>query len=230
MQISFPIRINRYLALKGYCSRRQADKLIERGLVKINGQKAKIGDKANATDQIEVIAAVAERIARDRVYFAFHKPVGVATEDSAEKLKLTSGVFHVGRLDKNSSGLLLLTNDGRITDRLLNPDYEHEKEYVVAVDKRITNSALSRLARGVNIEGYQTRPATVERTGDNGFRIILTEGKPHQIRRMCAALSYAVRDLKRVRVMNLTLGNMRPGEYRKIEKQELNKFLASLGI
>ena len=234
--MNYPIRINHYLSEKGYCSRREADKLIRQGLVRINGRKARLGDKVDARDTVEINQNIAQKIAHDRAYFAFCKPKGLATQDIAEKYKLArqgggfKRVFPIGRLDKDSHGLLILTNDGRITDKLLNPDFEHDKEYVVRVDKPLRPFFLRHMEQGINIEGYATRPAKVRKVSDATFQITLTEGKHHQIRRMCAAFDYAVRDLKRVRIMNINLGSLKSGASREIKDEELATFLKNLNI
>jgi len=139
-------------------------------------------------------------------------------------------VFPIGRLDKNSHGLLILTNDGRITGPLLEPNRDHEKEYIVTVDKKITNHLIKWLGQGVEIEGYKTKPAKAKKLNDNKLSIILTEGKKHQIRRMCAALGFVVKDLKRIRVMGISLGRLKDNEYREIKGKELMLFLDSLDI
>lgn len=221
--MNFPIRLNHYLATKGLASRRLADKLIAQGLVKINGQTARLGSKVSASDHVELNEKVAKKIRQQRVYFAYFKPIGKTTESQGR-------LFHIGRLDKDSHGLLIMTNDGRITDKLLNPNFAHEKEYLVRVDKKLRPFFLRHLETGISIEGYQTRPAKVTKINDTNFRITLTEGKHHQIRRMCAAFNYAVRDLKRTRIMNISLGNLKPGQSREIKDAELEKFLQALSI
>ena len=137
-------------------------------------------------------------------------------------------VFPVGRLDKNSHGLIILTNDRRITDKLLNPEFEHEKEYVVSVNKLITNIFLKVMGQGVQLEDFKTKPATIKKINETTFSIVLTEGKKHQIRRMCDNLGWAVVDLKRIRIMNIKLGNLGSGQQRKIQGKELEEFLGSL--
>lgn len=219
----FPMRINRYLALRGYCTRREADVWIEKGRVLINGNPARLGDRVEKSDKVELISK-SKKIEK-KVYFAYYKPKGEEVKE-----RYNRNLFPVGRLDKESEGLLILTNDGRITDRLLNPDREHEKEYEVEVDKPITNHFLKIMARGVDIEGYKTKPAQLEQFDDKTFSIILTEGKKHQIRRMCAALGYQVQSLKRVRVMNIELDGLKSGSQREIEGEELKIFLKSLGL
>lgn len=234
--ISYPMRINRYLALNNYSSRREADELIAKGVVMINGKKAKIGDKVNETDVVTVNMKVANA-AKKYVYFAYNKPRGIVTHSPkdgqrsiAEVTYTADDVFPVGRLDKNSRGLIILSNDGRITDKLLNPEREHEKEYVVVVNKPITNIFLKVMRQGVQLEDFKTRECQVEKKDETTFNIILTEGKKHQIRRMCTALGWAVVDLKRVRIMNIKLGNLGSGQQRKIQGEELDALLRSLGI
>lgn len=235
-EISYPMRLNRYLALNNYCSRREADVLIEKGAVLINGKKAKIGDKVNESDQVSVNAKVVDST-KKYVYFAYHKPRGIVTHSPKEGQRSIAqvtysadDVFPVGRLDKNSRGLIILSNDGRITDKLLNPEREHEKEYVVVVNKPITNIFLKVMRQGVQLEDFKTRPCLVEKKDETSFNIILTEGKKHQIRRMCTALGWEVVDLKRIRIMNIKLGNLSNGQQRKIQGPELETLLKSLGV
>ncbi|HYC83431.1 MAG TPA: pseudouridine synthase [Candidatus Paceibacterota bacterium] len=229
----FPMRINRYLALKGHATRKDADRLIEAGKVFVNGRQATLGEKVKIDDQVEVLNRTRKNA---YVYFAYNKPVGIVTnpEEGHTSVIQVAGlpktVFPVGRLDKASRGLLLLTNDGRITDRLLNPDYKHDKQYRVTVDKTITDDFLKKMAAGVQIEEYRTKKAETKKIGDKTFSIVLTEGKKHQIRRMCAALGYQVIDLERTRIMNLELGTLREGQARPVTGEELEAFLASLGL
>lgn len=235
-EIIYPIRINRYLALRNICSRREGDALIEKGVVLINGKKAKIGDKVNETDKVTVNSNATD-VMKKYVYYAFNKPRGIVThspKDGQRSIKdITSSaddVFPVGRLDKNSRGLLILTNDGRINDKLLNPEHDHEKEYVVTVNKPITNIFLKVMRQGVQLEDFKTKPADVVKKDETTFHIVLTEGKKHQIRRMCTALGWEVVDLKRVRVMSVKLGTLGSGQQRKIQGAELEELLKSLGI
>lgn len=231
MQDVFPMRLNKYLALKGFSTRRGADTLIEKGLVFINGKKAVLGDKVTETDAVDVRAPE-----KKYVYFAYHKPENVITHSpqfGEKDIATTSGlkhVFPIGRLDKRSSGLILLTNDARVTDRLLNPRYAHEKEYVVTTAEKLPSNLKKRMEGGVNIEGYKTKPCKVEVLGEKKFRITLTEGKKHQIRRMCAALGLAAHDLKRTRIMHIALGNLPVGSYRVLEGQELKTLLEDLNL
>jgi 23S rRNA pseudouridine2604 synthase len=234
--VVYPIRINRYLALHNICSRREADALIEKGVVLINGKKAKIGDKVNEIDKVTVNSKAAD-VMKKYVYFAFNKPRGIVTNsprDGQKSIKditySADDVFPVGRLDKNSRGLLILTNDGRVNDKLLNPEHNHEKEYVVTVNKPITNIFLKVMRQGVQLEDFKTKPAIVEQTEDEVFHITLTEGKKHQIRRMCTNLGWEVVDLKRIRVMGVKLGTLGSGQQRKLQGKELEELLSSIGI
>ena len=235
-EATFPMRINRYLALQNYCSRREADDLILKGIVFVNGKIAKIGQKVQENDKVTVNAKK-QIEAKKYVYFAYNKNKGIVTHSPKDGQKsisqmiyMAQDVFPVGRLDKNSRGLIILTNDGRVTDKLLSPEYEHEKEYVVSLNKPITNIFLKIMRQGVQLEDFKTRPATVEKKNEKTFNIILTEGKKHQIRRMCANLGWDVVDLRRTRIMNVRLGSLGAGQCRKIEGKELATFLQNLGI
>lgn len=230
--IEYPVRVNRYLYLLGYCSRRQADKYITEGKVKINGKTAEIGQKVEKTDKVVVDSKI-ESLPKNYKYFIYNKPAGIVShspqgnEKSVEDVfKTKVKVFPIGRLDKLSRGLMLLTNDGRIVDKLLNPKYPHEKEYSVRVDKVLKQGAINRMKRGVRIEGYMTKEAKVRMTGEKQMRIILTEGKKHQIRRMCAALGYQVKDLLRVRIMNLKIRNLPEGKGRELTEEEKTELLS----
>lgn len=227
------MRINKYMALKNHSTRRGADELIEKHLVLINGRYAVLGDKVEETDVVEVKT---NKKAAKYVYYAYNKPAGVATlapqtggKGIKESINL-EGVFPVGRLDKNSHGLIILTNDGRVTDRLLNPKYVHDKEYIVRVQTKLRNNFKEKMETGVNIEGYTTEPCKIKIIDETTFSITLTEGKKHQIRRMCSALFAEVKDLKRVRIMNIDLGSISPNSYREIKGEELNTFLKSLSL
>jgi 23S rRNA pseudouridine2604 synthase len=241
-EIEYPVRINRYLYLKGYCSRRRADDFIASGKVLVNGKPAVLGQKITATDSVTVGKAV-KKLQDNYIYYAFNKPVGIVTHNPQQDEQGVEDIFRpasratapharvsaVGRLDKNSRGLLLLTNDGRIVDRLLSPKFEHEKEYVVEVNKKLSPRVARQMERGVTIEGYRTKPAKVDILDDHRFRIILTEGKKHQIRRMVTALGYEVVDLERVRIMNIWLRDLKPGTARAIEGEELENLLKKVG-
>jgi len=232
--LSYPIRINRYLALENICTRREADALIEKGKVSINGAPAVLGAMVQKGDKVEVAEkAVAQKHAA-YVYFAYNKPQGVVTNPEkghtsiTQTLHIKEKVFPVGRLDKDSHGLIILTNDGRITDKLLNPKYDHEKEYLVTVDKTVSPEFLRRMAQGVFIEGYKTQRCRTKKEGDKSFRLILNEGKKHQIRRMCSVLGYNVIDLQRVRVLNIELADLPKGRFQKLGGKELAEFLSRL--
>jgi len=215
------MRINKYLALKKISTRRGADELVKEKKVFINGKLALLGSKVNEADRVEVKGAEQ----KEYKYFAYNKPIGIETDSPREDL------FPLGRLDKASHGLLILTNDGRITDQLLNPKYFHEKEYVVKTLNKLRSSFKKNMGKGVAIEGvkgkapYMTKKCKVKILNDFSFRIILTEGKKHQIRRMCSALFQEIADLKRIRFMNIKLGILKPKAFRKIEGEELKEFL-----
>ena len=230
--ILFPIRINRYLALKGFATRRGVDELIKKRYVTVNGRMALLGDIVQHDDIVEVKKNTREK--KQLAYIAYYKPLGIVTHSPEEPQKnnnrVDKGLFPVGRLDKESSGLLILTNDGRITDRLLNPIHRHEKEYIVTIDKKVTPHTLRLLEQGVDIEGYHTKPSATQFVSDHKFRITLYEGKKHQIRRMLAALGMQVRSLKRVRIMNIELEKMKEGDMRILDGDELKKFLSALGL
>ncbi len=231
------MRINKYLAHTGVASRREADELIARKVVKINGKIAEMGQQVTETDKVEVVGKT-----KPKSYLAYYKGRGIITHSPAEnetdilgRLATDYGITHVapvGRLDKDSEGLIILSNDGRITGPLLDPEGGHEKEYEVLVDKRITGMFIRAMSAGVDIEGYRTKPATAipNPNNDKRFKIILSEGKKHQIRRMCAALGYQVQTLKRVRVMNIEIGKLKPNQYRKLSGAELTEFLKELGV
>ena len=227
----FPMRINKYLAWKNLCTRREADTYVEKGQVLLNGKRAVLGDKVQEADTVEVRFRT-----KQYRYFAYNKPRGIITHSPGEDEKAIkavvpiAGVFPIGRLDKDSSGLMILTDDGRLTDKLLNPEFVHEKEYTVRVKETLQSNFVKRIEPGVNIEGYVTKPCTVKILGENRFSITLTEGKKHQIRRMCAALGYVVSNLERRRIMNITLGKLKPGEHRALSGKELSDFLKQLGF
>ena len=227
----YPMRINKYLALKNYSTRRGADSLIEKKMVFINGKHAVLGDKVQASDKVTV-----RQPKRTYRYYAYNKPREVITHSpQGEEVDIKhavdlSGVFPIGRLDKDSHGLIILTDDGRITDPLLNPESDHEKEYRVTVSYRLRPSFQQHMENGVDIGDYVTKKCKVKILGEKSFSIILSEGKKHQIRRMCATLHTDVVDLERTRIMNIKLNKLPLGEYRAIEGKELTTLLSSLGI
>ena len=235
--MDFPIRLNKYLAHTGVASRREADELIAKGKVQINGAKALMGQPVNDGDKVSVLGKT-----KAKSYYAYYKGRGVITHspsegeiDIATRLAKDYGLTHVnpiGRLDKDSEGLMILSNDGRITGPMLDPESNKEKEYDVLVDKPINGMFKKAMETGVDIEGYRTKEATITANpkNDKRFSLVITEGKKHQIRRMCAALGYQVQTLKRVRVMNIELGKLKPNQYRKLEAAELETFLQALHI
>jgi 23S rRNA pseudouridine2604 synthase len=234
MESAYPMRINKYLAEMKHSTRRGADELIKKGIVYINDRKAVLGDKIEKTDRVEVRYRGGEK--KELVYIAYHKPRGIVTHSAQhgdteiKHVVPIKNIFPIGRLDKDSHGLIILTNDGRITDRLLSPNYDHEKEYVVTTKNELRSNFKAKMEAGVQIDRERTKPSKVEITGDKSFRVILTEGKRHQIRRMCSALFQEVDDLKRTRIMNIKLGNLKEGAYRTIEGAELKTFLQSLDL
>jgi 23S rRNA pseudouridine2604 synthase len=230
---TYPMRINKYLAVHNYSTRRGADKLIEGKQVFINGQLAVLGDKVDETDVVEVKL---NRTPKPYIYIAYNKPKGIVThsahdeeEEILDQVPI-KGIFPIGRLDKDSHGLIILTNDGRITERLLGPSHKHEKEYVVKTKTPLRSNFKEKMEAGVQIDAEKTAPCTVDIINENTFRITLTEGKKHQIRRMCVALFQEVSDLQRIRIMNIRVGKLGQGQYREIEGEELHTFLKALGL
>ena len=230
------MRINKYLALKGFASRRGADELILKKHVKVNGHIAHIGELVTNTDSIEVKG---KEPLSTYTYYAYNKPVGIVTNSPSPKekdvlssiqLNKTLNIQPVGRLDKESSGLLLLTNDTRVVAKLLTPKKNLEKEYRVVLNEPIKRDFESLITRGVRLQKYTTKPCAVTVHNKNTFSIILTEGKNRQIRRMCSALGYSVKELKRTRILHIQLGDLKPNKFRKIEGKELDELLTSLHI
>jgi 23S rRNA pseudouridine2604 synthase len=220
------IRINKYLSEVGFCSRREADRLIQQSKVTINGKIAVLGDQVDDQDKIKVNGRPINPH-RDFVYLALNKPVGItSTTDQSIKgnivdfMNYPKRIFHVGRLDKDSEGLILMTNDGDIVNQILRAENAHEKEYIVDVDKEITPEFLSEMASGVPILSKITQPCIVKKTAPRQFKIILTEGMNRQIRRMCDYFGYNVVKLKRTRIMNITL-DLPVGKYRELTQKEL---------
>ena len=236
------IRINKYLQAAGICSRRGADELIRDGRVTVNGQPAALGDQicAEAGDIVCVDGSPVHAGEQERILLAVHKPVGiVCTEDPRERdniidfLHYPQRITYAGRLDKRTSGLLLMTNDGDLIERMMRGRNAHEKEYVVTVDRDLQGRDLELMGRGVPIEVEEkeivTRPCRIHRTGLRSFRIVLTQGLNRQIRRMCAHCGYEVVSLKRVRIMNILLGDLQPGAWRHVTEAELSQLEDMLG-
>jgi len=229
-------RINKFLSEIGYCSRRVADKLIEQGRVKINGEVPEVGTKVSAEDEVSVNGKLVHRPKKKKmVYIAFNKPVGIVctTDQMREKnniidyINYPTRIFPIGRLDKPSEGLIFLTNDGDIVNKILRARNNHEKEYEVTVSKPITKEFIEAMANGVPILDTVTRKCFVKQTDKNKFKIILTQGLNRQIRRMCEYLEYDIRKLKRVRIMNINL-DIPIGEYRDFTARELNQINQSV--
>ena len=221
------VRLNRYLAETGLCSRREADRMIESGRVQVDGRVGVLGDRVAPGTRVLVNGRDVSPVEK-KVYIALNKPVGVVcTADPREPMNVIDYIGHsersfpIGRLDKDSQGLLLLTNDGEIVNRILRAAGGHEKEYVVSVDKPITPQFCEAMRRGVPILDTVTLPCRVRKTGGKSFNIVLVQGMNRQIRRMCEALGYRVMSLTRVRIMNITLGSLKPGHWRDLTAQEL---------
>tara|TARA_A100001035_G_scaffold133994_1_gene105403 strand:- start:237 stop:956 length:720 start_codon:yes stop_codon:yes gene_type:complete len=224
-------RINKYLSEAGYCSRRAADRLIEAGKVTINGKIPKIGTKVEDGDQVEVKGQrIIKSIKQKNIYLAFNKPVGiVCTTDRTKEpdnvidfIKYPKRIFPIGRLDKPSEGLIFLTNDGDIVNKILRARNNHEKEYIVSVNRNINEEFIQSMSNGVEILNTMTKNCFVKQLGQKKFKIILTQGLNRQIRRMCECLGYRVSSLKRVRIMNIKL-DVPTGKYREFTKKELTE-------
>ena len=224
-----PQRLNKYLSDAGVCSRRQADRYVEEGRITVDGKTAELGQRVLPEQQI-CVDGKPIRISRKRVLLAVNKPRGiVCTTQKKEKdnivdfIHYPERIYPVGRLDKESEGLLLMTNDGELMNEILKARNGHEKEYQVKVDKPVTKQFLRKMAQGVAILYTFTRPCKVRQTGPCSFRIILTQGLNRQIRRMCEALGYRVKELKRLRIMNITLGDLPEGQYRDVTETEFRE-------
>ncbi|MFM2424157.1 MAG: pseudouridylate synthase specific to ribosomal small subunit, rRNA pseudouridine2604 synthase [Candidatus Parcubacteria bacterium] len=231
------VRLNKYLADQGLASRREADVLIQTKQILINDKVALVGARVLPTDTVTLVGNT-----KSKRYIAYYKGRGIITHSPSEneidiptRLRKDYGITDVtpvGRLDKDSEGLIILSNDGRITGPLLDSEQNHEKEYVVTVDKPVTLAFCKLMEIGVDIEGYRTKAAIAVPSPKNNkrFNLTITEGKKHQIRRMCAALGYQIESLKRVRILNIEVGALKPNQYRKISGDELRTFLNTLGI
>ncbi len=221
------MRLNKYISETGVCSRREADKWIEAGRVSLNGRPASLGSQVADGDEVRVDGE-SIGVKKKQVYLALNKPAGIicTTEGHVEDniidfVGYPERIFPVGRLDRDSEGLILLTNNGDIVNEILRSENNHEKEYLVTVDRPITDLSLRMLADGVKIMGELTKPSKVARLNAQSFRIILTQGLNRQIRRMCSALGYRAQRLQRVRIMNIHLGNLQPGQWRHLTPVEL---------
>lgn len=225
-----PMRINKFLSRAGVCSRRQADRLLKQGKVKINGGTPELGTKVEKGDEVSVEGKLVQLTAKN-TYLAFNKPRGIVctTDSGVEKnniidyINYPTRVFPIGRLDKESEGLILLTDDGAIVNEILRSRNDRGKEYIVQVDRPVTIDFIKKMGQGVPILDTITKKCTVQRTGDYTFRLVLTQGLNRQIRRMCAYFDYKVVRLERIRVINIELGNLSTGEYRALTQTELSE-------
>ena len=227
------MRLNKYISESGVCSRREADAWIAAGRVTVNGKPAGLGTQVGDTDTVQVDGRALPRRRQD-IYIALNKPPGITctTErDVAGNIVDFVGhrerIFPIGRLDKDSEGLILLTNNGDIVNEILRVEHGHEKEYLVTVERPVTDTFLSMLAAGVRIGGEKTKPAVVTRAGPATFRIVLTQGLNRQIRRMCSALGFRVQSLRRVRIMHIRLGTLATGAWRDLTAAEVRPLLAA---
>lgn len=229
------VRINKFLSEVGYCSRREADKMIEQGRITVNGKVPEPGTKVTEDDEIVVDGELISKPKEKFVYLAFNKPRGIVctTDTKKEKNNIIDFINHkkrifpIGRLDKASEGLIFLTNDGDIVNKILRAKNQHEKEYLVTVDRPITGGFVKKMSEGVPILGTKTKRCKVEKLGQYKFRITLTEGLNRQIRRMCEFFDYEVKSLQRVRIMNVKL-DVALGKWRNLSEQELSEIKKSL--
>ena len=231
-------RLNKAISETGYCSRREADRLIEAGKVSVNGTVAGLGVQVSPDDKIEVEGKLISKEV-ENIYIAFNKPVGIiCTTDTSIKNNIIDFIGHperifpIGRLDKPSEGLIFLTNDGDIVNKVLRSGNNHEKEYIVSVNRKITKTFIQEMSNGVPVLGTVTKKCEVERVADHTFKIILTQGLNRQIRRMCSYMGYEVTRLQRVRIMNIKLDDLKVGEYRYFtpsETEEINRLVANSG-
>ena len=234
LQAKESVRLNKYLSEAGVCSRREADRLIESGKVTVDGVTAQMGMRVTAGQIVKVGKNTVSK-QDEMIVLAVNKPKGiVCTEDQRERdsivrfLNYPVRVTYAGRLDKDSRGLLLMTNNGDIINQMMRAANRHEKEYKVTVDKEITEQFIKKMSEGVPILDTVTRPCTVKKIGKYTFSIILTQGLNRQIRRMCAAFGYEVKDLVRIRIMNIRLGSLKEGAYRKLTDEELEELYEML--
>lgn len=230
------ISLNKFISSRGICSRREADRMIENGRVTINGRVAKKGNRVAPGDTVTVDGELITKKQKD-VYILFHKPPGVTcTTDRKDKTNIIDFIGHeqrifpVGRLDKNSSGLILLTNNGDIVNRILRAENKQEKEYLVMINKPVNKAFIKRMSEGVPILGTVTKECKVEKVGKQSFRIVLVQGLNRQIRRMCEYLGCRVHELTRVRIMHLSMGRLQPGKWRNLKGSELETLKKRIGI
>ncbi len=230
MEAEQQIRINKYLSEVGFCSRREADKLLAQGRITLNGKIPELGTKVGPSDIVSVDGQPVGKPKKNHTYIAFHKPVGIVctTDIKGEKdniidfIKHSERIFPIGRLDKDSEGLIFLTSEGDLVNKILRSKNNHEKEYIVTVDRPVNDEFLKRMANGIPILDTITQPCKVERVGKFRFRIILTQGLNRQIRRMCEYLGFKVNQLRRVRIMNVHL-DIPVGKWRDLTEKELDE-------
>jgi len=231
------IRLNKFLSDAGVCSRRAADRAIEAGQVLVNGEPAVMGQKVSASDSVEFEGKIVSNADKKSVLLAYNKPAGiVCTAEKREKnniidhINYPERIYPIGRLDKDSTGLILLTNQGDLVNRIMRAVNAHEKEYIVSVDKEITGDFIKKMSAGVYLDELEvtTRKCKVKKLSKNSFNIVLTQGLNRQIRRMCQMLEYKVQTLKRVRIMNIELGELKEDTYRDVTEDEYNKLLKML--
>lgn len=233
MSTAIEKRLNKFISESGYCSRREADRLIEQARVTINGKLPELGTKVLEGDVVKVDGRAISAIPKnksDRIYIAYNKPIGIiCNTDTSVKDNITDAIGHkerifpIGRIDKPSEGLIFLTNDGDIVNKILRAENAHDKEYLVTVDKPITDEFLKQMAKGVPILGTVTEPCQLTKKSATVFTLILTQGLNRQIRRMCEQLGYEVLKLRRTRIMNVELGRLKPGEWRNLTTAELTE-------
>lgn len=231
------VRINKYLSAAGFCSRREADRLVEAGRVSVDGRVAGMGDKVSDGQKVQVDNKDIS-VEEEKILLAFNKPAGIVctTTDSqganniVDYIGYNKRIYPIGRLDKDSHGLILMTNNGEIMDKILRSANGHEKEYIVEVNKDIDDEFVKNMSKGVYLEELErtTLPCKVYKDGKRKFRIILTQGLNRQIRRMCDNLGYRVVDLKRIRIMNIVLGDLKEGSYRNVTDKEYSRLLSML--
>jgi 23S rRNA pseudouridine2604 synthase len=230
------MRLNKFISETGVCSRREADAWIEAGRVTVNDQTAVLGTKVEEGDDVRVDGRKIGE-ARQHVYIALNKPVGIIStterdvrDNIVDFVRHKERIFPIGRLDRDSEGLILLTNHGDIVNQILRSENDHEKEYVVTVDRPVTDIFLNGMASGVRILGTVTKPCRVQRIAPATFRIILTQGLNRQIRRMCSFFGYKVTRLQRVRIMNITLDTLKVGQWRELGRDEVRELLSQAGV
>lgn len=232
MNKNLTVRINKFLSEKGPYSRRGVDKLIEEKRITVNDKVVKLGTKVSLNDKIKIDGELVFKPKKKRknIYLLFNKPIGIecttnqdVNNNIIDFIGYPSRLFPVGRLDKDSEGLIFLTNDGDIVNKVLRSERNNEKEYIVKVNKKITKEFLNKMSKGVKIKNIQTKPCTIKKINNYTFQIILTQGLNRQIRKMCALFEYKVKSLVRTRIMDIKLGNLKVGKYRKFTFEEIRK-------